>query len=439
MNLQDYYHIYPDILKSVAYLERRFVEKIFLPEYGENGLDYLQYQKQITHKTKRNNYYIDFVVETDGKKFAIEIDGYEYHGKLSKLEFESAMERTNEITRQGYTLVHYTYDMIQDKPYEVKQDLRDRFSELSEKHNSIAFNRKLLNWPSSIEPINKENKTNHGQNKADANESVVAAQPTQQVYTRSASTNTKQVQKNIKQQSMQKESPNLWEEIIKWIVIVLIIYGIIKSLLDNSMSKKSTNSNSTLISQPVFTLPSTSNIQKTPTSVNPSFMVHRLSINVEQTVTNKYSENKNNDEFLFFVEDPKIIQVTLNSDKHILEITGITPGETDILLKNDKGNVIDTCHVTVKPNQTPTPKKEWSFEKNKLTLKIGESSQLKFFRPTGAYFTYEQSKIGIANISYENSKNHLTITGISTGTCKINLISDKGIIEDTCVITVIPK
>ena len=127
MNLTEYYRRHPRLLnEESAYLEKEFLESVFYPEFGDAGLACLDYQKKIYDSKRRRNYYIDFVVRTDEKRYAIELDGYNYHGKLSAKEFEKQEERTNEITRQGYELIRFSFYKIKNKPAEVRKELRQR-------------------------------------------------------------------------------------------------------------------------------------------------------------------------------------------------------------------------------------------------------------------------------------------------------------------------
>ena len=129
MSLAEYFGRYPQLVSSKsAYLEKEFLEKIFYPEFGDAGLDRLRYQQRIYNSMRRCNYYIDFVVNVDGRQFAIEIDGYNYHGRLSAKEFEKQEERLNEITYQGYELIRFSYSMISGKPNEVRRELRRRIN-----------------------------------------------------------------------------------------------------------------------------------------------------------------------------------------------------------------------------------------------------------------------------------------------------------------------
>ena len=127
MSITEYYRRHPRLIsEKSAYLEKEFLENVFYPEFGDAGLEYLTYQKKIYDSSHRRSYYIDFVVNVDGRRFAIELDGYNYHGKLSAKEFEKQEERTNEIIRQGYELIRFSFNKIENKPNEVRRELRQR-------------------------------------------------------------------------------------------------------------------------------------------------------------------------------------------------------------------------------------------------------------------------------------------------------------------------
>lgn len=129
MSITEYYRRHPRLIsEKSAYLEKEFLENVFYPEFGDAGLEYLTYQKKIYDSNHRRSYYIDFVVNVDGRRFAIELDGYNYHGKLSAKEFEKQEERTNEIIRQGYELIRFSFNKIKNKPSEVRRELRQRIN-----------------------------------------------------------------------------------------------------------------------------------------------------------------------------------------------------------------------------------------------------------------------------------------------------------------------
>ena len=123
MELHDFYYIYQQLRSDDAYLERKFLHDIFYPVFGDNGLDYLRYQVCIRDPKFNRNYYIDYVVEVNNKKYAIELDGYTYHANVSVDRFDKEEQRTNEITRQGYELIRYSYNQINNTPLEIRKEL----------------------------------------------------------------------------------------------------------------------------------------------------------------------------------------------------------------------------------------------------------------------------------------------------------------------------
>ena len=87
------------------------------------------------------------------------------------------------------------------------------------------------------------------------------------------------------------------------------------------------------------------------------------------------------------------------------------------------------------PTRTPTPISEWSFEKEKVNVKVGETIELHFTTPRYAIYTYIPEKYGIFTTHDKNSSTVL-ITGFKTGTGKLFLRNDKSEIVAECIITV---
>ncbi|MBR2587183.1 DUF559 domain-containing protein [Candidatus Saccharibacteria bacterium] len=128
MTLQDYYRRNPKLHAREAYLERMFLENVFYPSYGDEGLEHLTYQERIYDSVKHRCYFIDFVIREGNKKYAIELDGYNYHGRLSAAEFDRQEERTNEIIRQGYELIRFSYNKVKNHPVSVRCELSRRIN-----------------------------------------------------------------------------------------------------------------------------------------------------------------------------------------------------------------------------------------------------------------------------------------------------------------------
>ncbi len=127
MKYTDFIRFNPQLNSNDAYLERLFLDKVFFPEFGENGLDHLSYQYRILDQRSNRFFYIDFVVwGTGNRKYAIELDGRTYHTNMSSDRFDREENRTNEVTRQGFELIRYSYNQVNSNPYGIRQELRNR-------------------------------------------------------------------------------------------------------------------------------------------------------------------------------------------------------------------------------------------------------------------------------------------------------------------------
>lgn len=61
-------------------IEKQFVEDVFYPYAGENGLDYLNAQTPFEDFECRIRK-LDFTIATNRFRYVIEIDGYTYHAE----------------------------------------------------------------------------------------------------------------------------------------------------------------------------------------------------------------------------------------------------------------------------------------------------------------------------------------------------------------------
>ena len=81
-------------------LEECFITNVFYKDYGEKGLDFIKPQIEVL-KNDGSKIYIDFVVTTKSKTYAIETHGYHAHdagGKyVDKDRFDKLAEKENLI------------------------------------------------------------------------------------------------------------------------------------------------------------------------------------------------------------------------------------------------------------------------------------------------------------------------------------------------------
>lgn len=115
---------------QLEWLEKRFLEKIYLPIFGEASLDIITPEVSIPRNDGSNrNWRIDFVVDTGKNKYAIECDGFTYHASnITKERFDELENKSNEINRQGYIPIRLSKQQIVDDPTigirEIKKTFR---------------------------------------------------------------------------------------------------------------------------------------------------------------------------------------------------------------------------------------------------------------------------------------------------------------------------
>ncbi len=186
-------------------------------------------------------------------------------------------------------------------------------------------------------------------------------------------------------------------------------------------------------------------------SKDAQFIEHYIEIDVEKNYDLDYYLPNDEHTYTYSVGNDSIINVTSNHDYFSLKIKGIHSGNTTIRLYDEKNNVIDECNVRVRPKnikpssvptatkvtpkRTSTPVSGWSFEKEKINIKAGETIELHFSKPPYAAFTYFQEKYGIISVTHKNSYT-LIITGVKSGTTDIYLRNENDKVVATCTVTV---
>lgn len=130
MTIDEFLDKYPALNSNTAYLERKFIYDVFYPDYGDKGLALLKHQTEIYNDSTGEKYYIDFTIETESGKYAIETDGLYYHasGAVDAEYFNRLQRKQNEIINQGnYRLIRLTSDYVANNPKEAKYELRRAF------------------------------------------------------------------------------------------------------------------------------------------------------------------------------------------------------------------------------------------------------------------------------------------------------------------------
>lgn len=111
-------------------IERRFVEDVFYPYAGENGLDFLEAQTPFEDSECRTRK-LDFTVTTNRFRYVIEIDGYTYHAegaqRVSPEYFDDLIMKQNDLILNGYILIRFSYNQIRNTPDTCINTLRRSF------------------------------------------------------------------------------------------------------------------------------------------------------------------------------------------------------------------------------------------------------------------------------------------------------------------------
>lgn len=114
------------------YAERFFVEEVFWPLFGLEGLSYLRPQVPFRDSDDRQRY-IDFVLE-GARKYAIEIEGETYHSEehISQERFDDETQRRRSLSDAGYDYYPFTFSEIQ------QGRARDALNELTSRDPVLA-------------------------------------------------------------------------------------------------------------------------------------------------------------------------------------------------------------------------------------------------------------------------------------------------------------
>ncbi len=111
-------------------IEQTFVEDIFYPYAGENGLDFLQAQTPFDDSQCRTRK-LDFTISTNRYRYVIEIDGYTYHAegalRVTPEYFDDLLMKHNDLILNGYILIRFSYNQIRNHPDVCINTLRRSF------------------------------------------------------------------------------------------------------------------------------------------------------------------------------------------------------------------------------------------------------------------------------------------------------------------------
>lgn len=119
----------------------------------------------------------------------------------------------------------------------------------------------------------------------------------------------------------------------------------------------------------------------------------------------------------------------------------IKPTQRQLHMDYSQSTSVAIIHITQTSSSarnktsTPTPAPTWSFEKEELSIKKGQTVEFHFTTPPYATFTYLLEQVGIVTVSYRN-KGTLILNGFKPGVVRLFLRDSYNQIVATCTITV---
>ena len=108
-------------VNSVA--EDLFIE-LFCDVFGPENSDYLYIQHPFVD-IYGNRRYIDFAMEAEGEKIAIEIDGETYHNpdRISSNKYYDDMLKQNSMINDNWKVYRWAYMQLKDQPEKIKNEI----------------------------------------------------------------------------------------------------------------------------------------------------------------------------------------------------------------------------------------------------------------------------------------------------------------------------
>lgn len=111
-----------------GHAERKFVEHVWYPLFRSFDHLHPEYERIDSHGGLR---FIDFAWIRDNVKLAIEIDGFSPHASnLSRRQFDDGLMRQNDLVIDGWHVLRFSYDLVNDQPRRCQQVLQQFFGKI---------------------------------------------------------------------------------------------------------------------------------------------------------------------------------------------------------------------------------------------------------------------------------------------------------------------
>jgi very-short-patch-repair endonuclease len=110
------------LVKGHGHAERLFLEKVWYSAFGHFDFLHPEYE---TSSFRDSSRFIDFAFIQSPIRLAIEIDGYGPHSaKQSRWQFSDSLMRQNHLTIDGWRILRFSFDDINEKPRMCEQILQ---------------------------------------------------------------------------------------------------------------------------------------------------------------------------------------------------------------------------------------------------------------------------------------------------------------------------
>lgn len=105
-----------------GYAEKLFLEKVWYPAFQELDGLYPEYEVADFRDGTR---YLDFAYTKAGLQLVIEIDGFRSHSaEITRWQFSDSLMRQNHLILDGWKILRFSYDDINEKPRMCQQVLQ---------------------------------------------------------------------------------------------------------------------------------------------------------------------------------------------------------------------------------------------------------------------------------------------------------------------------
>ena len=250
-----------------------------------------------------------------------------------------------------------------------------------------------------------------------------------------------------------------------FVLLFLVFLGILQSCSTGNSStsayKRSSSNTSSFVrktSTPVNSGSSTTysgSVRKTPTPTKKNtplsggsayFIEHNVNISVGQDYKLNFYIPNNNHKYTYTYKNSEILVKRDGSNSSFI-ITGMKEGEFYLSFKDESGNIVDRCIITVNnssqsSSKQPTPtvfnknnSETWAFDKTSLKVALGQSVEIKFITKPHTAYSFSLSNPNIIEVEQKKEKT-LTVTGVRTGISEIYLKESSGVIVAVCTVSV---